>query len=224
MDRTRCSPRCATSPPGSTPTTSIGSCSHFAEDAVFDLPRGAQLHGVTRFMGPAAMREAFAGHFAGIPDIRYREEGHFVDGDRGASEWTLSGTMTDGRSGHRGPRLRPLDVPRREGREEGHLLEDPDVAGAGRSRVTGRRPERPCRPAGRGPPSPPRRRRRSGIAPRTPRPRCARHRPSPTVVGGSHHSPLTRPRSASYAGLGVPSARTSPAGAPSQAPSSVRPQ
>jgi ketosteroid isomerase-like protein len=70
---------------------------HFAEDAVFDSPRGAERHG-TRFTGAAAVREAFAGRFAGIPDVRYREDDHFVDGDRGASEWTLSGTTTDGQA------------------------------------------------------------------------------------------------------------------------------
>lgn len=38
----------------------------------------------------------FAARFAGIPDIRYQQDEHFVDGDRGAFEWTLSGTTTDG--------------------------------------------------------------------------------------------------------------------------------
>jgi ketosteroid isomerase-like protein len=68
---------------------------HFAEDAVFDAPRGPDPWG-TRFAGLAAIRQGFAGRFAGIPDIRYRQDEHFVDGDRGASEWTLSGTTTDG--------------------------------------------------------------------------------------------------------------------------------
>ena len=68
---------------------------HFADDAVFDSPRGTQRHG-TRYEGKAAIREAFAARFAGIPDVRYQEDEHFVDGDRGASEWTLSGTTTDG--------------------------------------------------------------------------------------------------------------------------------
>ena len=68
---------------------------HFADDARFDSPRGPNRHG-TRFEGRDAVREAFAGRFAGIPDVRYREDDHFVDGDRGASEWTLSGTSTDG--------------------------------------------------------------------------------------------------------------------------------
>ena len=41
-------------------------------------------------------RAAFAARFSGIPDVRYTDDDHFVAGDRGASEWTLSGTTTDG--------------------------------------------------------------------------------------------------------------------------------
>ena len=67
----------------------------FADDAVFDGPRGTEAYG-TRFVGKEAVREAFAARFAGIPDVRYTDDSHFVDGDRGASEWTLSGTMIDG--------------------------------------------------------------------------------------------------------------------------------
>jgi taurine dehydrogenase small subunit len=68
---------------------------HFADDAVFESPRGPEPWG-TRFEGAEAVRKAFAGRFAGIPDVRYQDDEHFVDGDRGASEWTLSGTTTDG--------------------------------------------------------------------------------------------------------------------------------
>ena len=68
---------------------------HFADDAVFDSPRGPDRWG-TRFEGRRAIREAFGARFAGIPDVRYQEDEHFVEGDRGASEWTLSGTTTDG--------------------------------------------------------------------------------------------------------------------------------
>lgn len=68
---------------------------HFADDAVFEGPRGTEPWG-TRWVGREAVREGFAARFAGIPDVRYQGDEHFVDGDRGASEWTLSGTMTDG--------------------------------------------------------------------------------------------------------------------------------
>ena len=70
---------------------------HFADDAVFEGPRGADPWG-TRFVGAAAVREAFAARFAGIPDVRYGGDAHFADGDRGASEWTLSGTTTVGQA------------------------------------------------------------------------------------------------------------------------------
>jgi ketosteroid isomerase-like protein len=43
-----------------------------------------------------AVRKGLAARFEGIPDVHYGEDRHFVCGDRGASEWTLTGTMTDG--------------------------------------------------------------------------------------------------------------------------------
>ena len=68
---------------------------HFAHDAVFESPRGSERWG-TRVQGKVDVRAAFAQRFAGIPDVRYQEDEHFVDGERGASEWTLSGTAPDG--------------------------------------------------------------------------------------------------------------------------------
>ncbi|MEO8246045.1 MAG: nuclear transport factor 2 family protein [Chloroflexota bacterium] len=68
---------------------------HFADGAVFEGPRGPDPWG-TRVEGRVAIREAFAARFAGIPDVRYGDDEHFVAGDRGASEWTLSGTAADG--------------------------------------------------------------------------------------------------------------------------------
>jgi ketosteroid isomerase-like protein len=72
-----------------------GIMAHFADDAVFESPRGPDRWG-QRFVGMEQVREAFAGRFSGIPDVRYTDDDHFVDGDRGASEWTLSGTTTTG--------------------------------------------------------------------------------------------------------------------------------
>jgi ketosteroid isomerase-like protein len=72
-----------------------GIMAHIADDAVFESPRGPEAWG-QRFVGHDAIRAAFAGRFEGIPDVRYRDADHFVDGDRGVSEWTLSGTMTSG--------------------------------------------------------------------------------------------------------------------------------
>jgi len=68
---------------------------HFADDAVFESPRGPDRWG-TRYVGKQNIRTAIMARFAGIPDVRYIDDEHFVDGDRGASEWTLSGTTTEG--------------------------------------------------------------------------------------------------------------------------------
>jgi ketosteroid isomerase-like protein len=68
---------------------------HFAEDAVFLAPRGPDLWG-RRYEGKAAVREGLGARFTGIPDVHYEDRGHFVAGDRGCSQWTLTGTTTDG--------------------------------------------------------------------------------------------------------------------------------
>ena len=72
-----------------------GILARFAPDAVFEGPRGPEPWG-QRFVGRDAIREAFEARFAGIPDVRYQQDSHFVDGDWGASVWTLSGTTVDG--------------------------------------------------------------------------------------------------------------------------------
>lgn len=69
--------------------------SFFEDDAAFEGPRGPEAWG-RRWVGKTAVREAFATRFSTIPDVRYQEDEHFVAGDRGASEWTLRGTTTDG--------------------------------------------------------------------------------------------------------------------------------
>jgi steroid delta-isomerase-like uncharacterized protein len=70
---------------------------HFADDAIFESPRGPEPYG-TRYVGKDEVRIGLAKRFAGIPDVHYGDDRHFVsaDGTRGASEWTLTGTTTDG--------------------------------------------------------------------------------------------------------------------------------
>jgi steroid delta-isomerase-like uncharacterized protein len=70
---------------------------HFADDAVFETPRGPDPWG-TRFVGAEAVRAGLAKRFSGIPDVHYGDDDHFVsaDGARGVSEWTLTGTTTEG--------------------------------------------------------------------------------------------------------------------------------
>jgi ketosteroid isomerase-like protein len=70
--------------------------SFFSDDCSFDLPRGPEPWG-TRFVGKEQVREGLASRFAGIPDVSYGEDRHFVSGNRGVSEWRLRGTMASGR-------------------------------------------------------------------------------------------------------------------------------
>ena len=67
----------------------------FVEDCVFESPRGPEPWG-RRLEGQAAVREGLGARFTTIPDVHYGNGSHFVSGDRGVSEWTLTGTTTDG--------------------------------------------------------------------------------------------------------------------------------
>ena len=68
---------------------------HFAEDCVFEAPRGPDRWG-RRFVGKDEVRRGLAARFEGIPDVNYGDDDHFVSGNRGVSEWTLTGTTVDG--------------------------------------------------------------------------------------------------------------------------------
>lgn len=68
---------------------------YFAADATLEMPRGREPWGY-RFIGKDAVREGLASRFAGIPDVHYAEDQHCVCGNRGTSEWLLTGTTTAG--------------------------------------------------------------------------------------------------------------------------------
>lgn len=67
----------------------------FAEDCVLEMPRGPDPWG-TRYTGKQQVREGLQSRFAGLPDVHYAEDRHFVSGNVGVSQWTLTGTMRDG--------------------------------------------------------------------------------------------------------------------------------
>lgn len=67
----------------------------FADDCEFDMPRGVEPWG-TRYIGKRAVRDGLATRFAGIPDVHYGEDAHWVAGNHGASTWLLSGTSKTG--------------------------------------------------------------------------------------------------------------------------------
>ncbi len=67
----------------------------FTEDAVLNMPRGSDPWG-SRYAGKAAVREGLAARFTGLPDVHYSEDQHWVSGNRGTSEWLLTGTTATG--------------------------------------------------------------------------------------------------------------------------------
>jgi steroid delta-isomerase-like uncharacterized protein len=70
--------------------------SFFADDCALEMPRGPEPWG-QRYVGKSEVRKGLASRFEGLPDVHYSDDRHFVAGDRGASEWTLTGTTRDGR-------------------------------------------------------------------------------------------------------------------------------
>jgi ketosteroid isomerase-like protein len=68
---------------------------YFADDCELLMPRGPEPEG-RRFVGKAAVREGLASRFAGIPDVHYGDDRHWVAGPLGVSTWLLTGTTKDG--------------------------------------------------------------------------------------------------------------------------------
>jgi catechol 2,3-dioxygenase-like lactoylglutathione lyase family enzyme/ketosteroid isomerase-like protein len=69
--------------------------SYFADDCVLEMPRGPEPWG-RRLEGRGPVREGLASRFAGLPDVHYGDDRHWVSGNRGCSEWLLTGTSVDG--------------------------------------------------------------------------------------------------------------------------------
>ena len=65
------------------------------DDCVF-LTGGGSNHFGTRYQGRDEVRERFIEVWTELPDVTFSNARHFVDGDRGCSEWTFSGTRADG--------------------------------------------------------------------------------------------------------------------------------
>jgi len=67
----------------------------FADDCVLEMPRGPHPWG-RRLVGRVQVREGLASRFAGLPDVHYGQDSHWVCGTKGVSEWLLTGTTPDG--------------------------------------------------------------------------------------------------------------------------------
>ena len=70
--------------------------SMMTDDCVFDASAGPEVTG-HRSEGRQAVRAAYAAVFDTFHDAHWANPRHFVVGNRGVSEWTFTGTHTDGR-------------------------------------------------------------------------------------------------------------------------------
>lgn len=69
--------------------------SFMSDDCVFQSSAGPDPCG-TRYVGRDAVRAGFVEVWTTFPDAHWGHAQHFVHGDRGVSEWTFTGTRTDG--------------------------------------------------------------------------------------------------------------------------------
>ena len=66
------------------------------DDCVFEASGGDNVNG-ERYEGQEAVRTAFGTVFEQFPDAHWGDARHLVEGERGLSEWTFTGTLSDGR-------------------------------------------------------------------------------------------------------------------------------
>jgi steroid delta-isomerase-like uncharacterized protein len=69
--------------------------SFMTDDCVFEASAGPEVSG-TRYVGREAVRAGYLEVFANFPDAHWGGACHFVQGARGVSEWTFTGTRADG--------------------------------------------------------------------------------------------------------------------------------
>lgn len=70
--------------------------SMMTDDGIFEASAGNNVDG-ERHEGQRSVRMAYEAVFAQYPDAHWANARHFVTGNRGVSEWTFTGTLSDGR-------------------------------------------------------------------------------------------------------------------------------
>jgi ketosteroid isomerase-like protein len=70
--------------------------SFMTDDCIFESSGGEQACG-TRYEGADAVREGYAKAWKDFADAQWNNAHHFVQGDRGVSEWIFTGTNEDGK-------------------------------------------------------------------------------------------------------------------------------
>ena len=70
--------------------------SFMTEDCVFESSGGENTYG-TRYEGADAVRKGYAKAWKDFPDAQWNNARHFVQGNQGVSEWTFTGTNSEGK-------------------------------------------------------------------------------------------------------------------------------
>ena len=70
--------------------------SFVADDCVFESSAGDEACG-TRHEGAEAVRKGYAKAWEDFPDAQWNDAHHFVNANRGVSEWIFTGTHADGK-------------------------------------------------------------------------------------------------------------------------------
>lgn len=70
--------------------------SFMTDDCVFESSAGDEACG-TRYEGVNAVRKGYAKAWEDFPDAQWNDARHFVNGNRGVSEWIFTGTHADGK-------------------------------------------------------------------------------------------------------------------------------
>ena len=68
---------------------------YMSEDCIFETGGGSERFG-TRYQGFDEVRKRFIAVWEELPDVRFENCRHFIQGDRGCSEWTFIATRPDG--------------------------------------------------------------------------------------------------------------------------------
>jgi ketosteroid isomerase-like protein len=68
---------------------------YMTEDCIFRTGGGEQSYG-TLYQGQAEVRKRFESIWSQFPDVCFKNTRHFLQGDRGCSEWTFRATGPDG--------------------------------------------------------------------------------------------------------------------------------
>jgi steroid delta-isomerase-like uncharacterized protein len=70
--------------------------SFMTDDCIFESSAGESACG-TRYEGAEAVRKGYSKAWKDFPDAKWGNAHHFVQGDRGVSEWIFTGTNADGK-------------------------------------------------------------------------------------------------------------------------------